>query len=68
MLNTYKYVFKVNGETVYRGFTIDLERREREHRRRWANGQIEQVGSPTTHQDAWEWKRRQSGRCSDSEA
>ena len=68
MLSTCKYVFKVNGETVLRGFTIDLKRREQEHRPRWPNGRIEQVGHPTTHEDAWNWARQQSEPLSDTAA
>ena len=63
---TYKYGFRVDGKVVCRGFTIDLKRREREHRRRWPNGRIEQIGLPTTHEEAWKWEREQNGRCSDS--
>lgn len=57
---TYKYRFKVNGEVVYWGITSDLERREREHRRRWPDGHIEQVGVATTHEEAWNWERQQA--------
>ena len=65
---TYRYHFKVDDKTVHYGFTIDLERREQEHRRRWPTGHIEQVGSPTTHEDAWQWERQQAGRHADSGA
>lgn len=58
---SYRYHFKVDGKIVYRGFTIDLERREREHRQRWPTGHIEQVGPPTTHEEAWHWQRQQTG-------
>ena len=58
----FKYHFKVDGEVVFRGFTTDLERREREHRHRWPTGCIEQVGQPTTHEEAWKWERWQAGQ------
>ena len=68
MRRTYRYHFKVDGDTVHSGFTIDLERREREHRRRWPTGHIEQVGPPTTHEEAWYWERQQTARRTDSAA
>lgn len=58
--STYKYHFKVDGKTVLSGITNDLKRREQEHRRRWPTGQIEQVGPPTTHEEAWDWNQKQS--------
>ena len=61
---TYKYHFKVHGKVVHSGITIDLKRREREHRRRWPTGQIEQVGRRTTREEAWNWERKQPGRFS----
>ena len=67
-LRTYKYRFKVGGKVVHCGFTLDLERREREHRHRWPTGRIEQVGSPTTHEEAWDWANQQTGRHADSAA
>ena len=57
---TYKYRFKVDGRVVYYGITTDLRRREREHRQRWPDGSIEQIGQPTSHRDAWEWERKQA--------
>ena len=57
---TYKYRFKVNGKVVFCGITTDLKRREQEHRRRWPNGRIVQVGKPTTHEEAWSWERQQA--------
>ena len=59
-VKTYKYRFKVAGRVVHHGITTDLERREREHRQRWPDGFIEQVGQPTSHRDAWEWEREQT--------
>lgn len=59
---TYKYRLKVDGQVVHCGITNDLERREREHRRRWPTGRIEQVGKRTTREDAWRWEKEQAGR------
>ena len=59
-VKTYKYRFKVNDGVVYYGITTDLQRRESEHRRRWPDGVIKQVGQPTSHRDAWEWERQRA--------
>ena len=48
--NTYRYRFIVDGRTVHIGITIDLARRELEHRRRWPDGRIQKVGRATTHE------------------
>ncbi|MFQ5645419.1 MAG: hypothetical protein ACE5GM_00685 [bacterium] len=53
---TYKYLFKVGDKTVYWGITTDLERREREHKRKWPKGHIIQVGRKTTKEVAREWE------------
>ena len=52
---THKFRLKVDGKVVHIGVTNDLKRREREHRRRWPTGQIEQVGRRTTREEAWNW-------------
>ncbi len=57
---TFRYHFKVDGRVVHFGFTTDLARREQEHRRRWPMGRIEQVGEPTTREEAWKWERQQA--------
>ena len=57
---TFRYRFKVDGRVVQCGFTTDLARREREHRRRWPTGRIEPVGGPTTREEAWKWERQQA--------
>lgn len=59
---TYRYCFKVDGKVVLYGITTDLERSEHEHLVRWPNGQIEQVGDPTSHEEAWYWEKEQSKR------
>ena len=58
---TYRYHFVVDSRVVHSGITTDLERREREHQRRWPTGRIEAVGGPTSHAEAWEWERQQAG-------
>lgn len=57
---TYRYRFLVDGRVVSHGITTDLDRREREHRRRWPTGRIERVGEPTSHRDAWDWEHEQT--------
>ena len=57
---TFRYRFLVGSRVVHQGITTDLERREREHQRRWPGGHIEPVGEPTSHAEAWDWERRQS--------
>jgi len=54
--DTYKYNFKVGNKIVHSGITIDLERREKQHQRRWPNGHIKQVGYRTTADAARKWK------------
>jgi AraC-like DNA-binding protein len=54
--DTYKYNFEVGNKIVHRGITIDLERRETEHQRRWPNGHIKQVGHRSTADAARKWK------------
>ena len=68
MQRTFRYRFKVDGKIVCSGITIDLQRRENEHRRRWPTGLIEQIGPPTTHEDAWNWEREQIAQRSNSAA
>ena len=55
--DTYKYHFKVGNKIVHRGVTIDLERREAEHKQRWPDGHIARVGHRTTRERALEWER-----------
>ena len=56
----YRYRFLVDDRIVCHGITTDLCRREREHRRRWPGGHIEQVGGTTSHREAWDWDQQQS--------
>ena len=52
----YKYDYKIGNKIVHSGITIDLERREQEHKRRWPNGHIKQVGRKTTEDGARSWE------------
>ncbi len=54
--DTYKYNFKVGNQIVHSGITIDLERCEKQHQRRWPSGHIKQVGYRTTADAARKWK------------
>jgi len=54
--DTYKYNFKVGNKIVHSGITIDLERREKQHQRRWPNGHIKKVEYRTTADAARKWK------------
>ena len=56
---TYCYEFIANGRVVVYGFTTDLARREKEHQRRWPEGQIKKVGGPMSHEEAWDWEQKQ---------
>lgn len=54
--NTYKYDFKVGNKIRHSGVTNDLDRRESEHRQRWPDGHIVQVGRATTREAAEKWE------------
>lgn len=60
--DTYKYHVKVSGKIIYRGITNDLERRGAEHKARWPNSHIVQVGRRTTRERASDWERRSGKR------
>ena len=55
--NYYRYHFIWRGKVVHRGITNDLERRQIEHRLRWAGGRIKQIGPAVTHETALAWER-----------
>ncbi|MBU4349376.1 hypothetical protein KJ830_05895 [bacterium] len=57
--NTYKYHFKVGNKIVHSGITDDLDRREQEHKQKWPNGHIYQVGNKTTEEAARKWEQEQ---------
>ena len=54
----YKYYFKTGNKIVHGGITDNLERREQEHKQRWPNGHIFQVGRSTTENAAREWEKK----------
>jgi predicted GIY-YIG superfamily endonuclease len=54
--DTYKYQYKVGKKIVHGGITKDLERREQEHKQKWPNGHIRQVGRRTTEEGARKWE------------
>lgn len=54
---TYKYYFKTGHKIVHGGITNDLERREQEHKQKWPNGHILQVGRKTTEKAARNWEK-----------
>jgi len=54
--NWHKYDFKVGNKIKHSGIATDLERREEEHRQRWPDGHIVQVGRATTEKAAKEWE------------
>lgn len=60
--DTYKYHFKVGNKIVHSGITDNLERREREHKVKWPNGHIFQVGRRTTEEAAKKWEEQQPPR------
>jgi predicted GIY-YIG superfamily endonuclease len=54
--NHYKYQYKIGNKIVHGGITKDLERREQEHKQKWPNGHIKQVGRKTTEEAARDWE------------
>lgn len=56
--NTYKYNFKIGNKIVHGGITDNLERRGQEHKQKWPNGHIFQVGRRTTEDAAREWGKK----------
>jgi len=57
--NTYKYHFKIGNKIVHSGITNDLDRREQEHKQKWPQGHIRQVGRKTTEEAARNWEKDQ---------
>lgn len=53
--NTFKYQVKRNGKIIFRGFTLDLKRRGAEHKARYPDCIVEQVGKKVTWQEAMQW-------------
>ena len=54
---TYKYQLKIGNKVVHVGITNDLKRREAEHRQKWPEGHVTQVGKRTTREAALAWER-----------
>lgn len=54
--DTYKYQFKIGNKIVHGGSTINLYRREKEHKQIWPGGHIKQVGHRTTEEAARKWE------------
>ena len=58
--DTYKYRLKRGNKVIHSGITNDLNRREKEHKRKFGNEvYLQQVGRPTTREDAREWEKKQ---------
>lgn len=55
--DTYKYYFKEGNKIVHGGITNDLDRRDQEHKQKWPNGHIYQVGRRTTEEAARQWEK-----------
>ena len=60
--DTYKYHVKQGRQTVHRGITYDLRRREAEHQSEFPASRIEQVGRRTTRDAALQWEREGAKR------
>ena len=52
-----KYDVIVNGKIKHSGISKDLERRKQEHRTKWPNATIRQVGGSVTEESAREWEK-----------
>ena len=55
--DTYKYQLKTGNKVIYRGVTIDLERREKEHQKTSPGSHVVQVGRKTTRAAALKWEQ-----------
>lgn len=55
--DAYKYRVKRQGKIIYRGTTADLGRAARDHKARYPDCRVEQVGRRTTWTQAQRWKR-----------
>jgi hypothetical protein len=55
--DSYKYwlVDARDERAIMPGITIDLDRREAEHQRRWPGSRVRQVGLPVTRRSALKW-------------
>jgi hypothetical protein len=50
------YRFKVGQKTVHTGITIDPDRREADHKRRWPSGHLVIEGYAKTEEGARDWQ------------
>ena len=57
MRDTYKYVLKRGEVIIYRDVTNDLVRRAQEHKTRYPDCNIVQVGRKTTRAAGLKWKQ-----------
>jgi len=55
--DTHKYQFKIGNKIMHGGITKDLDRRELEHKQKWPEGHIKQVGRRTTEEAARKWEK-----------
>lgn len=55
--DTYKYHLKQGKKVVHRGVTNNLARREAEHKERFPDSHIVQVGHRTSRDAALKWER-----------
>lgn len=55
--DTYTYDFKVGDTIKHSGITKDLDRREKEHQKRWPEGRIVKVGAAKTEEGARAWEK-----------
>ena len=55
----YKYQFRIGNKIVHGGITIDLSRREAEHKANYGQaGKISQVGRRTNEDAARAWEKK----------
>ena len=64
--DTYKYHLKVGNKIVYLGITNDLQKRAKEHKSRYPDSHIEQVGRRTTRLAARKWESNGLTHSSDN--
>ena len=59
--NTYKYHLKRGNKTIRSGITIDLDRREDEHKREYGKDvHVTKVGRVATREGAKDWEKEQN--------
>ena len=55
--DTNKYLQKIGNKIVHGGITDDLDRREKEHQKKWPKSHIKKVGRITTEEAARKWEK-----------